>query len=313
MKKQQDSELNMCYSVKTACDKFQSTWATNTVFAASYNVFSGKITLVEQNRDAQMLTATGITVDKTTKRNLMTDKALFISNRMQSYAAVVGNSDLLASIRYNLSDMRRARDTSVAGICDNILAKANANVTALAAYGITAALITDLQTAITNYSAALSKPRMAISQSKNATENLVVLFKEINEVLTKRLDLDIEMFKTSKPDFYSQYKTARKVISTANTISSVLGKVTKKDNGIALPGVTFSFKLLNNSLAKAATTPNNSEITKKSASKGQFRILNMPQGTYTVTVTKLGYKQQTVTIDILNGETTNLQVELEKA
>ena len=313
MNKQQDVDLNMFYAVKTVDEKYQSTWATNAVYAATHNLFVGKIPLIEQNRDAQMVTATGITVDKTTKRNLMTDKALFISNRMQSYAAVAGNSDLLASIRYSASDMKKARDTSIIGICDTIVAKANANVSALATYGITAALITDLQTAISNFTATLSKPRTVKSQTKTATENLAVLFKETNDLLTKRMDLDIEVFKATKPDFYSQYKTARNVISNTGSVAAVLGKATLKDNGTPVSGVTFSFKPSGNGQAKMVATQSNHSLVKKSAAKGQFRIQNMAEGTYIVTVTKLGIKEQTLTINVINGETTNLVVELERA
>lgn len=113
-----------------------------------------KIPLIEQNRDAQLLETTGITTDKTTKRTSMTDKALFIINRMQSYANVVTNPELLESIKYSASDLKKKRDSDVIGICNIVIAKANANATALATYGVTAkAMITELQAAITAYTA----------------------------------------------------------------------------------------------------------------------------------------------------------------
>ena len=74
-----------------------------------------------------------------------------------------------------------------------------------AAHGVTAAMITELQASITAYAATLSKPTTAKAQTKTATENLTKLFKEAEELLVKRLDLDIELYKVSKPDFYSQF------------------------------------------------------------------------------------------------------------
>lgn len=64
---------------------------------------------------------------------------------MQSYANVVNNPELLESIKYSASDLKKARDTDVIGICNTVLAKANANAAAIVAYGVTAVMITDLQ------------------------------------------------------------------------------------------------------------------------------------------------------------------------
>jgi hypothetical protein len=308
----QEDFLNMIYSVKTVVDKFLSAWTTNTVFAASYTLFTSKIAPIEQNRDAQMANSKGVTTDKNVKRDALAEKALFIVNRIRSYATVTANNELLESVHYTQSSFDKSRDADIVGIVDIIIAKANANVTALATYGVTAALITDLQTALTAYSGYIAKPRTVTTQTKNATENLAVLFKDANDILTKRLDLDIEVFKTSKPDFYSQYQTARVVIATSGSATSVLGSVTIAGSGDPVKGVTFTFVAENNGMMKAASTVTAKPIVKKSADKGNFRA-NLPEGTYNVVVKKIGFKDQVLTITVANGETTNLKVELERA
>ena len=308
----QEDKFSMYYVVKNTCEKYQTTWTTNAVFAATYNLWVAKIPLIEQNRDAQTLETTGITTDKTAKRNSMTEKTLFMINRLQSYANVVNNPELLESIKYSASDLKKSRDTDVVGICNTVLAKANANAAAIVTYGVTAAMITELQAAITAYSATLAKPKAAKSQTKTATENLTKLFKEADELLVKRLDLDIELFKTSKPEFYSQYKTARIIIPTGGGATSVLGSVNLAGSGEPLKGVSFTFFAETNGMMKtAAATETTKPIVKKSADKGKFRA-TLPENTYKVIVEKIGYKKQEVTITVVNGETTNLNIELEK-
>ena len=308
----QEDKFSMYYVVKNTCEKYQTTWTTNAVFAATYNLWVAKIPLIEQNRDAQTLETTGITTDKTAKRNSMTEKTLFMINRLQSYANVVNNPELLESIKYTASDLKKSRDTDVIGICNTVVAKANANAAAIATYGVTAAMITELQAAITAYSATLAKPKAAKSQTKTATENLSKLFKEADELLVKRLDLDIELFKTSKPEFYSQYKTARIIIPTGGGATSVLGSVNLAGSGEPLKGVSFTFVAETNGMMKtAAATETTKPIVKKSADKGKFRA-TLPESTYKVIVEKIGYKKQEVTITVVNGETTNLNIELEK-
>ncbi len=308
----QEDKFSMYYVVKNTCEKYQTTWTTNAVFAATYNLWVAKIPLIEQNRDAQTLETTGITTDKTAKRNSMTEKTLFMINRLQSYANVVNNPELLESIKYTASDLKKSRDTDVVGICNTVLAKSNANAAAIVTYGVTAAMITELQAAITAYSATLAKPKAAKSQTKTATENLTKLFKEADELLVKRLDLDIELFKTSKPEFYSQYKTARIIIPTGGGATSVLGSVNLAGSGEPLKGVSFTFVAETNGMMKAATANETAKpIVKKSADKGKFRA-TLPESTYKVIVEKIGYKKQEVTITVVNGETTNLNIELEK-
>lgn len=60
----QEDNLSMIYSVRNNCEKYQPTWTTVAAFAATYNAFVSRISLIEQNRDAQMLDITGITIEK---------------------------------------------------------------------------------------------------------------------------------------------------------------------------------------------------------------------------------------------------------
>jgi hypothetical protein len=308
----QDDFLNMFYSVKAVVDKFLSTWTTNSVFADSYTLFISKIGPIEQNRDAQMANSKGVTTDKIVKREALAEKALFIVNRIRSYATVTANNELLESVHFTQSSFDKSRDTDIVGIIDMIIAKANANVTALATYGVTAALITDLQATLTAYSSYIAKPRTVTTQTKNATENLAVLFKEANDILTKRLDLDIEVFKTSKPDFYSQYQTARVVIATSGSATAVKGEITINGTGEPLKNVTLTFTPTTNGALKAAAAKNAAVLVKKTADKGKFRVPSLPEGGYEVIIKKIGFKEKVVTINVVNGESTDLNESLDK-
>lgn len=312
MTSQQEDSLNMYYAVIAVFIKFMAIWSKNTVFAASQALFAAKVPLIELNRDAQMSTSKGITTDKKVKRSMVVEKALFIVNRLQSYATVIANNDLFESMRFNSWKLNKCRDTDVVGYCNNIIAKANANLANLASYSVTAIVIADLQKAVTDYAAYIAKPRTVTTVTKNATQNLAVLFKEENDILNKRMDLDIEVFKISNPDFYSQYKTSRQIISTSGSATAVKGVVMAKDNGELLRNVTLTFAAVENSLMKAAISATGKEIVKKSATKGQFRIANLAEGTYVVTIRKIGYMDQTITITVANGETTNVIIELQK-
>lgn len=125
------------------------------------------------------------------------------------------------------------------------------------------------------------------------------------------MDLDIELFKATKPEFHSQYKTARIVASSSGTPVSVLGSVIVTGSGEPLKGVVFTFVPENTTLMKAAGHEKVKPIVKKSADKGKFRA-SLIENSYRVTVEKLGFKKQELTITVVNGETTFLDIELER-
>lgn len=309
----QESKLGRYYLIMNTCQQYKSTWIDNTVFAASYNLWSALIPLIEKNRDAQMPENTGIATDKATKRILMAEKALFVENRLQSYANAVGNPELLESVSYTPTDLKKARDTEVTGICNTILAKAKLYAKDIEPYGVTTGLITDLEQAITAYSARLPKPKAAKSQTKTATENLRELYKNSDKYLRERLDLDIELFKTENPEFYSQYKTARFSTSNGSKTIALSGKAIMAGVGEPIKGVTFVITPQQNGAAKISTMEAVKPIVKKSAKKGSFRLANLAEGIYQVVVKKTGFVQQEFTVTVNKGETTRLRVELVKS
>ena len=101
----QEDSLTMYYAVKSANERFQTTWTSNAVYAATHNLWVSKLALIEQNRDAQTVENSGVTADKRIKRASMVDKAMFIQNRLLSYANVTNNVELTGSVSYSPTKM----------------------------------------------------------------------------------------------------------------------------------------------------------------------------------------------------------------
>lgn len=306
MQNLQEDKYTMYLKVIGTCDKYESVWLNNKAFKTTYYLFKPKVSAISTNKDIQVKNITGITGDKQSKRIIMSNKALFIANRIESYARVIDNEELLKLVHYSSSDMRNARDTDIVSICDSILARANEYKSSLVDYDLTDATITDLQTAITTYNSIVIKPQITKAELKNATQNIALNIKQADEILSTRLDLDIEVFKTSNPDFYSEYKTSRIIISLGQQ-TTALSVIVKDNEGNPIPKVLAIITKLN-------PNPNNkeviNEISKKTTTKGTFKIINLNQANYKITLTKLGYTPLTVNFIINNGETTKLTLQL---
>ncbi len=167
-----------------------------------------------------------------------------------------------------------------------------------------------MQTAITNFNAAIPKPRIGIADKKQATDQLGVLFDTLDANFDK-IDTLVEMVKVSQPNFYKEYRNLRKIIDTGAGSLVAQVKTTNAQTGEALANVTVTLTPSNGFL-KAASSNGQSTIVKKTAAGGGANIKSAPDGTYNYTAIKPGFKVQTGSITIVNGELAFLDIKLEK-
>jgi hypothetical protein len=251
-----------------------------------------------------------ITAKNQIRATLIT-QVLDVIRKTIAYATVVNNSVLLTQVKYTESAVNKSSDSNLSSISQVVHDAANANAAALVAYGVTAANITTLQTTITSFIAAIPKGRVGTTDGGEATLLLATLIKTLIDTWAK-IDTLVEVVKVSQPNFYNEYRNVRKVISTGNGSFALKGSATELNSGDPVAKATFTFAP-SNGLLKNAVANSKDNIIKKTAAKGKFNIKSMPEGTYTVTITKPGYKDLVVTVSVVNGELAKLDVILEKA
>lgn len=128
--------------MRDTCENHQASWITNAVFKASYNLWAEKIPLIEKSRDEQIHETTGITTDKNVKREAMLTSALFIEKRLQSHAATVTNNyELLESIKYTATDLKKARGNDAIAMCNIVSAEATTHAAYFVSHGVTSEMI----------------------------------------------------------------------------------------------------------------------------------------------------------------------------
>lgn len=194
-----------------------------------------------------------------------------------AYASQTNNNELLDAVNFSQSELLATRDDLLGDRCQNIHTKANDNIAALAAYGITALMLTDMQNAITAYLAKVPAPSTAKLTKKTATLNLSNLFKATDVILKMQLDKLMLQFKTSHPDFYNNYVAARVIIDLGATHTRMAIFVKEQGNS-ALAGVTAA--LMQNNLVVYSLT---------SAADGKIALKKIKPGTYTLKLVKPGF------------------------
>jgi len=89
---------------------------------------------------------------------------------------------------------------------------ANENMAALAEFGVTPDVITELTTSMDDFNTLIGKPRTILSQKYAALGNIEELFDEGNQILKLNLDNTMLIYRETQTEFYQGYQNARNII-----------------------------------------------------------------------------------------------------
>jgi len=221
------------------------------------------------------------------------------------------NKTLSQQIKYNESSLSKASDTKLVGICQIIYNAANTNIANLTTYGVTAATNAAFQNTINAYNAIVVKDRVDATDGGASTKLISDIIKQLNSTWLK-IDILVNTVKLSQPAFFNEYYKVRKIINTASGSLAVKGLVTDVLNGEPIKGAVITFVRTDGGSTDKRSVDAEQPFVKMSADKGGFNIKSLPEGMYRVTVSKVGYADQSVSIVVANGELAELKVELAK-
>jgi len=307
MNSKQQSKYNMYLTTDDFLSANDSITTTLPRYQEFHVSFQNGISQIRLSNEQQSIDKSGIANKKSQLRKLLVKLGADTSRKIQSYAKIENNQILLSE-----SDFKYATDSDLETFAQSTYDTAQTQLGNLAQYGVTNETQNDLIRALTDFRAAMPTPRNGAIGTKLSTEQIAKAFTATDKALDN-IDALVEIVRISQPEFYSGYKSARKIIDTAVGSLQVKGFVTDASTGEGLKGATVSFELNNNSngLLKAKASSSES-VKKKTADKGGFNIKTLTEGTYSATVSKNGYADVVTTIAVTNGELAMLNVELVK-
>jgi len=315
MKSRQESKLSMYLAV----NDYLTTNAAVVNPLPNYSGYSAAfwcaIGQIQSNSEQQMFDKSGLKANKDQLKETLCMLVSDSSRKLQAYARYANNQLLLSETRFTESELDKAADNVLRDYAQGIYDRAQSNLTALTAYGITAATQAALQNTINGYVAAIPKPRVGRTETKQSTQQLAAAFADADSAL-ESIDATVEIVKLLQPNFYNGYKSVRKLISTGRSKLAVKGLVTDLLSGEPLKKAVLTFATDGNGLmVQSATTgtPPNPLLVKKSANKGGFIVKSLPAGSYTVSCSKSGYAGQTATLTVAEGELSDLRMQLAKS
>jgi len=283
-------------------------------YTANSTTFVNTIPLIQNVAEQQKISKSGLTDNKNQLKEALIITIADYSGKLGAYAKFTNNPILAKEIKFTAGRLKKEADTAVRDFAQIVYDRAQPIVASLSAYGITAASQTALLNAISAYNASIGKPAAGKAESAQLTKQLDVLFATAETALAN-MDAAVEIVKLSQPNFYNGYKSARKVIVTGTGSLSLRGLVTDVETGEPVKGATVSFALdggvqmMAKSGKATSATP---IINKKTAEKGGVNVKSLSAGTYQVTIKKVGYADQVVTVSVNDGEMTVMNVSISK-
>ena len=227
--------------------------------------------------------------------------AMDASRKTGAYADAIDNKALLKDSQLAESKISRLKDIELIQIAKGMYNLVNTNLEQLTPYGLTADTQTTFLSDIALFEAFIPQQGNAGLDKKNITKALNENYITADKVVS-HFDKLLEIVRLTEPKFYADYKALRRIEMPTDVVQLV-AKITDAATSAGIPNVTVSLQLNGSSV---------DPIVKQTAEKGGFQIKSLENGIYTVTVEKIGYLTQTLTLTLPGDEQYSMEVKMVK-
>ena len=227
--------------------------------------------------------------------------AMDASRKTGAYADAIDNKALLKDSQLAESKISRLKDIELIQIAKGMYNLVNTNLEQLTPYGLTADTQTTFLSDIALFEAFIPQQGNAGLDKKNITKALNENYITADKVVS-HFDKLLEIVRLTEPKFYADYKALRRIEMPTDVVQLV-AKITDAATSAGIPNVTVSLQLNGSSV---------DPIVKQTAEKGGFQIKSLENGIYTVTVEKIGYLTQTLTLTLPGDEQYSMEVKMAK-
>ena len=212
MNKTQTNHMRMFLNTQETLDANTTLWNSIPVLLDVKNNFDELIQRIEETNEKTQPKSKTVTANKANVLKALAQKVVSLAGVLQAYAAITGNAKLAGEVELVKSDLTHARETDVEALVAPVIGNARKELENLANYGVTEAMITDVETSLDDFKALIGKPRTIRNQAFAAMSLLEELFETANDLLKNRLDPLMIRFKYSDTEFYSEYERARTIV-----------------------------------------------------------------------------------------------------
>jgi hypothetical protein len=194
-----------------------SIWSSRDAFADAVTRAKLGTNDIRGKTGRQISPTAGVTGDKAQARNDLEERMMEVGNQVAAFAAKSNDNDLAAKVEMTRSSLDRMSDSDLVQTAKRVADAANANLPALAPYGVTKVEVTALETAATTFEEMKGATRDAVVGRKVETMSLPEAIGTVRSIFRNEIDKMMTAFKRTNPDFYNGYFAARVIVNRSPT------------------------------------------------------------------------------------------------
>lgn len=264
---------------------------------AGYNQLMTNSAILEQTNSS------GITKQKSKKREILVDSTLLNTNKLHSFAKHKRNPVLIKNTELSKRELQVASEIKLQNIAEGVAGLIDENLTELVLYKLNADTQKAFKEDIDGFKNSLPS-RSEYSTTINACNDLIQAGFDMCDEAIDDMDEGVKVIVDEEPEFYSGYWVVRRIPQFGRGSLQAQGSV-KDENGNPIPGVKLRF-YKQDELDVVL-------FTKKSAAGGGFNIYSMDEGYYIVKAQKVGYEDLEVEITVVFEKLCRIDIVMKKA
>lgn len=218
MTQDQDDIITMFETTVGFLDKNNDKWKNTPAFVDAHGRAKTGTAQIRDRTGKQQAPTEGVTGDKAQIRDDLEEKLLVIGNAISAFAAKTANNDLAAQVEMTKSSLDRSTDSDLVQTAKRVTDAAEANMAALAPYGVTSADTDVLKAAADLFANKKESPREAVVGRQVETLSLPQAISSVRSIFRNEIDKLMTAFKKPEPDFYNGYVASRIIVNHAATI-----------------------------------------------------------------------------------------------
>ncbi len=277
--------------------KNKSYYETDVTTKAEVETFSGALASLLSYSNKMDEPIGWLVADKNALKESVISQVFHVSNALSCLADSLSDSLMLQKVYISNAELRRLSEIKLIGYTTQAIDICRAHLDELAPYGISEAELVNLEADFATFEKDRADRKILMDAKKDDKKEFNRLKKEINSLLTKKLDRRIENLRASQPEFVSQYFSVRKAGRPMHHAYDLLGYITDEAT--------------NKPIAYGSVTIEELDMKADITQTGAFRFKTVPSGKYRLKVENMDYKTLYVTITRYAPEKLKLNLEME--
>ena len=197
--------------------------------AAAHQQLKEKMGQIDQERQVQEVDNTGLTRNKSLLREELTTLLLRISAAVVAVSATRNDVVLRTKVNYRLSDLKKSSDKILCDIAVMINRIASPLEADLEKYFVGKEELAKFDELTAEFKLSIPLKRVATTFSKVSTGNIDEVYHAMDALLRNKVDLLMQPYQFTQPNFFHAYKNGRMVINYSGKGKAVAKNVSEAE------------------------------------------------------------------------------------